>query len=587
MMNPSTAAVISILGILKAGGAYLPIDPGYPEERIDYMLQDSGAKVLLTNLPKVHHSFNCQLSIVNYKLSMSLPGAPLHHSSFIAHHSRCLAYVIYTSGTTGKPKGVMIEHRGLVNYIWWAAKTYVREEKLNFPFYTSLSFDLTITSIFTPLITGRAIFVYEGDHNEWLIEQVIDNQNIGIVKLTPSHLKLIREKETPPPHPGQGGHLPGGIKRFIVGGENLDTQLAKDVCMDFKDIEMYNEYGPTETVVGSMIYKFDPQKDKRKSVSIGDPIDNTKIYLLDRKQKPVPMGIAGEIYISGAGVAGGYLNNPGLTAETFIKNPFVRGQRMYRTGDLAVRLPDGTLEFTGRVDHQVKIRGFRIELAEIENQLLNHHQIKDAAVLAIVRPGGHGPVDVPPGAAHDGNGDQKHLSAYIVSDKEWAAPELREYLSKKLPGYMIPSYVVQLEKIPLTANGKVDKKTLASLNVGPGTGSDFAAPQNDIEKRIAAVWMEILQLDKVSIHENFFDLGGTSLDLVRADVRFKEVFNSEEDFISKILQYTTIRSLAQYLNREQDKEAVPDQTAERAAAFDKIGQKRVTQRNLRRGNKNV
>ncbi|HLP60022.1 MAG TPA: condensation domain-containing protein, partial [Candidatus Deferrimicrobium sp.] len=293
MMERSIEMIIGILGILKAGGAYLPIDPGLPQERIDYMLKDSSAKVLLTG-NNLESSF----------LTSYLP-------NFLTSYSFNLAYLIYTSGSTGKPKGVMVEHRGLVNYIVWAAKKYVKKEKIDFPFYSSISFDLTVTSIFTPLITGNTVVIYGEKEKELLIDKIIDDNRIALIKLTPSHLKLIREKKIDADS--------SKIKRLIVGGENFEVSLARDIYDNFGGrIEIYNEYGPTEAVVGCMIYRFDPERNNGESVSIGTPIDNNRIYILDKYAKPVPIGVLGEIHIAADGLARGYLNQPELTAGRFI-----------------------------------------------------------------------------------------------------------------------------------------------------------------------------------------------------------------------------------------------------------------------------
>jgi amino acid adenylation domain-containing protein len=303
------------------------------------------------------------------------PGENPEHGS----GGRDLAYVILTSGSTGLPKGVMIEHRGLVNYIRWAAQKYVKNQRVDFPLCTSTAFDLTVTSIFTPLITGNTLVAYSGDEREFIIRKVIEENKVDILKLTPSHLKLIRDILMD----GGSNSLLGGktskIKQFIVGGENLTSRLAYDISANFNHaVKIYNEYGPTETVVGSMIHLFDPAGDKEESVPIGVPIHNTQIYLLDENKKPVPFGVAGELFISGNGVARGYLNRPELTAKKFVDNPFLPGQRMYATGDLARRLPDENIEFLGRKDQQVKIRGFRVELEEIENKIRNFNKTVQA-----------------------------------------------------------------------------------------------------------------------------------------------------------------------------------------------------------------
>ncbi|HLP62188.1 MAG TPA: amino acid adenylation domain-containing protein, partial [Candidatus Deferrimicrobium sp.] len=378
MMERSIELIIGILGILKAGGAYLPIDPEYPQERIDYMLKDSAARILINKseirISKFETNPNDQiindqnknfgipfvlnLDYLNFEFvsNFVLRASDLNPSNLNPSN---LAYLIYTSGSTGKPKGVMIDQRSLVNYISWAAKTYVRNEEVNFPLYTSIAFDLTVTSIFTPLITGRAITIYNNNNKNndvrLLIEEVLEDKRNGVIKLTPAHLKIIIDSS----------FSVRGIKRFIVGGEALDMQLAGEIYERFNGaVEIYNEYGPTEATVGCMIYKFNPA-DKRKTVPIGLPADNVQVYILDRYYRPLPVGVPGELYISGDGITRGYLNNPELTAEKinksfagvqgglFQKPPLV----FYKTGDLAVWLPGGNIEFCGRNDQQVKIRG--------------------------------------------------------------------------------------------------------------------------------------------------------------------------------------------------------------------------------------
>lgn len=362
MLESSVEVPIAIMAVLKAGAAYLPMGFEYPEERINYLLENSRAQILLTKQSLLNEmEIKCPVMYVEDEELYSGAGENLEP----VDDSRSLAYIIYTSGTTGQPKGVMIEHRSLVNYIYWAARTYVKDEQADFPLYTSISFDLTVTSIFTPLITGSAVIVYGGIDKQFYIEKVIDDNRVAVVKLTPSHLRMIKQK-----------HINNSrIKRLIVGGEELETQLARDIYDNFgKKIEIYNEYGPTETVVGSMIYKFDPGAGKIHSVPIGVPIANTRVYLLNRLHQPVPAGVEAELYIAGDGVARGYVHNSPLTEEKFVVDPFVPGTRMYRTGDLAVRLADGTIEYRGRIDHQVKIRGYRVETGEIEAKIVDFQQ---------------------------------------------------------------------------------------------------------------------------------------------------------------------------------------------------------------------
>jgi amino acid adenylation domain-containing protein/non-ribosomal peptide synthase protein (TIGR01720 family) len=356
----------SILGILKAGAAYLPIDPAYPPDRINVILEDSALKSLITRARYVHPSIHFPSDLLDLDTALSSIEAiePVPPGIAIALDS--LAYVIYTSGSTGRPKGVMIEHKSLANYITWAAGKYVRNEAVTFPLYTSISFDLTVTSIFLPLITGNKVIIYEEDEKTLLIEKVVQDNEVNIIKLTPSHLKIISSSIILPAQ--------SNIKRFVVGGENLETQLAKDIYEKFSgEIEIYNEYGPTEATVGCMIHKFEPEE-RLSSVPIGLPIANVQIYILDKLLKPCPAGITGELYISGSGLARGYLSKEELTKAKFIDNPFLKSGRMYKTGDFASRLPDGKTVFNGRIDDQVKVRGYRIELGEIAGAIKTYKE---------------------------------------------------------------------------------------------------------------------------------------------------------------------------------------------------------------------
>ncbi len=362
MAERSVEMVTAILAVLKAGGAYVPIDPAFPGARIKYMIEDSGLRLLLAQaeLEETHREI-WELVGAEQVLPVDEPAAYGDNESNPEPLGTPAGpvYIIYTSGTTGKPKGVVLEHRGVVNYITWAARTYVKDEEVSFPLYTGISFDLTVTSIFVPLLTGNRIVIYEGDDKEPLIQRVFEDDEVEAVKCTPAHLALLRET-------AQEGAMDSETGCFILGGENLETALAADIHDLFGGgVDIYNEYGPTETVVGSMIHRFDREKDNGVSVPIGKPIANTSILLLDGDGNPVPAGAIGELYIGGAGVGRGYLNRPELTNASFVCLDEEEG-RFYRTGDLARRKRDGSLEFLGRADDQVKVRGFRIELGEIE-----------------------------------------------------------------------------------------------------------------------------------------------------------------------------------------------------------------------------
>jgi amino acid adenylation domain-containing protein len=530
-MERSVEMIIGIFGILKADGAYLPIEPEYPEERIDYMLKDSSAKVLLAS-PAARVEAEVKVmeeSIERIDISKELPSST---STLTLTSSKVspanLAYTIYTSGTTGKPKGVMVDHQGVVNYICWAIKQYVGGDSVNFPLYTPLSFDLTVTSIYTPLLSGNTIVVYKGNAGLTLIENIIEDHRIGVVKLTPSHLKLILEQKRSGLHLS-GEKIKSGIKRFIVGGEAMETGLAARITEAFDEAPgIYNEYGPTEATVGCMIYRYSRGIDARPSVPIGKAGDNVHIYLLDKNTGPVPVGAAGEIYISGDGVARGYLNRPELTNDRILENPFVGGKRMYRTGDLARYLPEGDIEFLGRIDYQVKIRGFRIEPAEIENRLLTHPAVKEAVVMA-----------------REGEGEEKYLCAYTVlyPGKYLEKEALRDHLAPELPGYMVPPYFAVLEKMPLTPNGKVDRKALPEPEVK--SGKNYVPPRNETENLLAEIWAEVLAIDKeqIGIHDNFFLLGGHSLKAVALIGRICKAL-SVEISINELFERPTIEGIS-------------------------------------------
>jgi len=517
MLERSLEMMVGIMGILKAGGAYLPIDPEYPMDRIEYMLQDSGAKLLLTQANLLNKlSLGCETFILEEDKFISEDVSNLERSS----SSNDLIYIIYTSGSTGKPKGVMLSHKGVVNYINWAIKSYIGNECYSFPLFTSVSFDLTVTSIYTPLITGNRLIIYKDDEKQLLIEKVIESNAVQIVKLTPAHLQLIKGKDC----------SKSGIKRIIVGGDQLICQLVKEIQHNFgNDCEIFNEYGPTEATVGCTLYKYDLEEDNGIAVPIGVPASNMKIYILNKDNSPQPIGIPGELYISGDGLARGYINHPELTAEKFFKNPFVQGERIYKTGDLAKWLPDGNIEFLGRIDHQVKIRGYRIELGEIESFLLKHPGIKEAVVIA----------------KEDGNGS-KYLCAYIAGEKEFVLGELREHLSKELPDYMIPLYFVQLESIPLTPNGKLDRKALPEPNVSMMAGAEYEAPRNGIEEKLVKIWQEVLGVEKIGINDSFFELGGHSLKATSMAAKIHKELNVEVP-LKEIFSTPTIKGLSGYI----------------------------------------
>ncbi|RJE89650.1 amino acid adenylation domain-containing protein [Paenibacillus sp. 1011MAR3C5] len=485
----SAETVIAIWGVLKTGAAYVPIDPAYPEERIRYMLEDSGAKLVLTNIDGTEGHYPVPLLDLRSAASFDENG----DNPEIRSEPSDLAYIIYTSGSTGQPKGAMIEHRGLTNYIWWAKLMYAKEDPAVFPLYSSLAFDLTVTSIFTPLICGGQIRVYRDTGDEFILYRILRDNRSTVVKLTPAHLSLLQHID----------YRHSSVRRFIVGGEDLKTSLARNIYDHWGGhIDILNEYGPTETVVGCMIHRFDPNEDTRASVPIGIPAHNVMIYLLDPYLNPVPEGTLGEMYISGDGVARGYRNRIDLTNERFVDNPFLPGKRMYRTGDLAKRLRNGKIEYAGRTDHQVKIRGHRIELAEIEKTLLQDARVRDAVVID-----------------REHADQSKYLCAYIVSAGHLDRAELRQSLSAQLPSYMVPSYFVAMDEIPLSVNGKVDRKLLPEPEASSNSYTPFQEGRNDAEHILLLVLSELLGISPIGIRDNFYHLGGDSIKAIQASSR--------------------------------------------------------------------
>jgi surfactin family lipopeptide synthetase A len=515
--------MVAVLAVLKAGAAFLPIDISTPVQRIKYMLTDSQAAMLITGAreTEVLHVETLVADVTKMEiLDIDSPALaelpPAVVDSVIAPDS--LAYIIYTSGTTGQPKGVMIEHHSLVNYITWASEMYVGEEEAAFPLYTSISFDLTITSLFVPLVTGNKIVIYGNVEDELLIRKVIADNKVTVVKATPSHLMLIASGMAAAEiHKSR-------IRRFIVGGEAFTQALAGEISQLFGGrIEIYNEYGPTEATVGCMIHQYNPA-DAAPTVPVGVPAANTRIYLLDDALRPVPTGVKGELYISGEGISRGYWHSTELTAQKIIPDPFVSGLRMYRTGDVARRLPNGLIEYIGRIDKQVKISGHRIDLTEIEYQLTTYDGIASSVVT--IRQGKKAPV---------------LIAYYTVAGGHTAISEslVRSYLADRLPYYAVPAHFIQLSSYPLTVNGKVDYQALPDAVVAPtGTSadnSDFRYPT------FIEVWNEVFGLNNITADDNFFELGGDSIKAIQLLSLL-----SDRGFmltIKDILSYQTIRQI--------------------------------------------
>lgn len=526
ILDRSPELIISILAILKSGGCYLPIDSELPADRINYMLSDSKCSGIFSNT-RLLDNLGTAEKHGRVIINMDEPGhrhaAGINPDNMI--NSDSLAYIIYTSGTTGRPKGVMIEHKSLVNYIRWSAKVYVGSQVTSFALFSSISFDLTVTSIFTPLITGNKIVIYE---DELCFERIFDERKSDIIKLTPSHLKLILKNG------GKGlQETTNTIKKFIVGGENLEVRTVKALMGKLgNDIEVYNEYGPTEATVGCMIYKADPVE-KLSDVPIGIAMENARIYILDNFLQPVASGIAGEMYIAGDCLARGYFGMEALTAQKFLPDPFNPGQKMYKTGDLAKLLANGNIAYLGRNDQQVKINGYRIEPGEIREALMNMEDVADCLV-----------------ACRCNKNDQKVLVAYYVmipSAQPPATSSMKHFLAGRLPYYMIPSFFIQLPAIPLTVNGKPNLDALPEL-YEEAEETQNTCPENETESISLEIWQDVLGSRKITVCDNFFDHGGDSIKAVQIVSRLREkgiLLN-----VKDLLSYHTIRQVSVYAQQE-------------------------------------
>ncbi|MCW9033347.1 MAG: amino acid adenylation domain-containing protein [Rhodospirillales bacterium] len=519
-ISPSIEMIVAVLAVLKLGAAYLPIAPTTPIERVKKIVSDSGISMLLIRGDQEHYS-SLDLTTMQVDDEARNEGGGALVPSAIKPGD--LAYVIYTSGSTGTPKGVMVSHGALANYVTWATKTYVNEEKISFALHSPLSVDLTVTSVFVPLVSGNRIVIYQNEDALGLIKEIVRDNQVQLIKFTPTHLSLLNEVKR------KGDRAASKLRGLIVGGEDLTTNLAADIEASFDgQVEIFNEYGPTEACVGCMIHKYHPEKDTCLSVPIGKAIDNTGIFLLNRYGNPVPAGVTGELYVAGAGLAEGYLNNPKLTDDCFVINQVGDAQlRMYKTGDLARMLPNGLIEFLGRNDDQVKIRGYRIELGEIEASLKHLTEVKDAVVLR----------------ALDAAGDP-YLCAYVVlMNKEVSTADLRTQLTEHFPEYMVPTWFVPLERFPVGRGGKLDKSALPNPSEFMTRNHPYAAPRTKAEAEIAKIWEEVLGLQAVGVDDNFFELGGQSLKATFMIARVNRELRANLS-LRDVFTYPVIRELA-------------------------------------------
>jgi amino acid adenylation domain-containing protein len=506
----SLEMVVSLLSILKAGGAYLPLDPALPKESLAFRLIDAQVPILLTQKGLLKRE-EAQVQTVLYLDAdwelIAQESSANPNSEVIPEN---LAYVLYTSGSTGQPKGVAIEHRQIVNYLHAILDKLQLPTGASFATVSTFAADLGNTAIFPALCTGGCLHIVsqELSTDPKALAEYFGHHPIDCLKITPAHLASLLASNA------SDSILPRQC--LVLGGEAASWDLIEKIQQYAPNCRILNHYGPTETTVGVLTY---PVSNKQasynsKTVPIGRPIANTRIYILDRYLQPVPMGVAGELYIGGDGVARGYLNRPDLTAEKFIPNFFSNESSLslYKTSDLARYLPDGNIEFLGRLDNQVKIRGFRIELGEVEVAIAQYPGVRETAVIAREDVPGH-----------------KYLVAYIVPNHEGAitSSDLRGFLKAKLPDYMIPGAFVILSALPLTPNGKVDRRALPAPDFQPELQLSFVAPRTPIEEMLASIWADVLRIEIVGVHHNFFELGGHSLLATQVISRVRDTFAVE------------------------------------------------------------
>uniref|UniRef100_UPI00192B203F non-ribosomal peptide synthetase n=1 Tax=Flavobacterium sp. UGB4466 TaxID=2730889 RepID=UPI00192B203F len=507
-LDRSEWMIISILGVLKAGGAYVPIDPEYPSSRKEYIVKDTGLKLLITEASFIYDIdyYEGEVFAIDVEFDSENYGSEALSKFYTPGN---LAYVIYTSGSTGKPKGVMVEHRSAVNLYWWYITSHEIDTNTRSLIVIPLGFDAASKNILAPLFRGgmlvmapTGVFIPEVILSEILLKKVT------LLNCVPSVFNSLLNSNN------DSVNMLRSLKNLALGGEPLDIKPITRLFTEGSKCIVTNVYGPTEATDISISYIVSKADTRNSNIPIGKPINNVSVYVLDVNMQPVAIGVTGELYIGGVALARGYLNNTNLTQERFIVNPFATETdkskgftRLYKTGDLGRWLPDGNIEFIGRKDDQVKIRGHRIELGEIEYALSNHEEIKQGVVLA-----------------RENESGEKELVAYIVSNVEQNASDLRAYLKQTLPEYMLPAHFVQLEAIPLTANSKIDKKALPDPGIaGLSSGVEYAAPGTEQEEVLVSVWSEVLKKEGISIKDSFYNLGGDSIKSIQVVARLKQL----------------------------------------------------------------
>ncbi|MDP4093203.1 MAG: amino acid adenylation domain-containing protein [Bacillota bacterium] len=520
----SLEMITGIMAILKAGGAYLPIDPDYPEERIDYMLKNGNVGIVLVQ-EKTSGKINFEVE----KINLNDENVYSRDTSNLTkiNSPNDLAYVIYTSGSTGKPKGVMIEHHSVINRLNWMQKQYPIDQNDTLLQKTPFTFDVSVWELFWWSFNGAKLVILRpgGEKEPSAIADTIYKFHVTVIHFVPSMLSVFLDFA----EVSENTERVKNLKKVFASGEALTTKHFERFYSIFEagGINLINLYGPTEATVDVSYFNCN-KEENIKVIPIGKPIDNIRLYILNDKLELQPIGINGELCIAGDGLARGYLNAPEITSQRFVEAPEISEGKVYKTGDLARWMSDGNIEYLGRIDSQVKIRGLRIELGEIEYQLLSLTTVREAVVID----------------RKDSKGNS-YICAYYVSDSEIPVSEIRNYLAGRLPLYMVPSYFVRLEKLPLSPNGKADRKRLPEPYSFSIAEEEYIEPKSDLEKRIADIWKQALSRDKVSIRENFFNMGGDSLMAINVALGI-----GENVTISDIYSYPTIEAIAEHIKKK-------------------------------------
>ena len=528
-LERSLEMIIGLLGILKAGGAYMPLDPDLPKERLAFMLEDARVPAVITVAALSRELPAHQAKVIALDVDQEDISAQSAQNPNTEVNDDNLAYVIYTSGSTGRPKGTMNTHRGLCNRLQWMQAEYNLTEADRVLQKTPYSFDVSVWEFFWPLITGaRLVVARPGGHQDpgYLVD-IIQKEQITTLHFVPSMMQAFVEEKSV--------EQCESVRQVISSGEALSYELQERFFARLK-CKLHNLYGPTEASIDVTAWQCEPGASSR-TVPIGQPIANTQIYILDESLQPVPIGVPGELHIGGKGLGRGYLNRPDLTADKFIPDPYSEGQRLYKTGDLARYRADGNIEYIGRLDDQVKIRGFRIELGEIETVLREHSSVRDVVVVA----------------------REGKLVAYVVATEEHSSDraklwsELRNLIKSKLPEYMLPAIFVELDALPLTSSGKVDRRKLPTPDQArPDLQQAYVAPRDRVEEQLATLWAHLLKLKSVGVHDNFFELGGHSLLAARLFAQIENRFGKHIP-LATLFQSPTIEQLATVLRDSRER----------------------------------